>query len=258
MANNLSKTQIDKLGDRVRKGDITEADLRLLDEYRRSFSDAYEFVIEEIRSRLELEPTGRPAKSTSSIREKLLRESIRLSQVQDIAGCRQVVQSVAAQESALESLRSLFTNLTVVDRRRRPSHGYRAVHLIVKHSGKLVEIQLRTTLQHMWAEFSEKLSDVFDPAIKYGGGDAATAQLLLDLSALLARAEKEETALMSMEQQVSELLSRGTRSEVRRKKLIDVEREIRELKKEQIQISEDALAMLHTLIDSLPKKKRRT
>jgi len=38
--NEISKTQIDRLGDRLRKGNIHEDDLRLLDIYRRSFSDA--------------------------------------------------------------------------------------------------------------------------------------------------------------------------------------------------------------------------
>ena len=42
MTTEMSKTQIDRLGDRLRKGDISEADLRLLDTYRRSFSEAYE------------------------------------------------------------------------------------------------------------------------------------------------------------------------------------------------------------------------
>jgi hypothetical protein len=41
----ISKTQIDRLGDRLRKGNITDEDLRLLDEYRRSFSGAYETVV---------------------------------------------------------------------------------------------------------------------------------------------------------------------------------------------------------------------
>jgi hypothetical protein len=35
MASEISKTQIDRLGDRLKKGNITEADLRLLDSYRR-------------------------------------------------------------------------------------------------------------------------------------------------------------------------------------------------------------------------------
>ena len=38
----LSKTQIDQLGDRVRRGTLAEADLRALDDYRRSFGEAYE------------------------------------------------------------------------------------------------------------------------------------------------------------------------------------------------------------------------
>jgi putative GTP pyrophosphokinase len=77
----VTKTQIDRLGDRLRKGNVTEADLRLLDLYRRSFVEAYEAVVGSIRQRLGLEPTGRPAKSTTSISEKLRRESIRLTQI---------------------------------------------------------------------------------------------------------------------------------------------------------------------------------
>ena len=73
----LSKTQIDRLGDRLKKGFPSDDDLRLLDEYRLSFGAAYNLVIRTIRDKLHLEPTGRPAKSTSSIAEKLLRESIR-------------------------------------------------------------------------------------------------------------------------------------------------------------------------------------
>ena len=84
----LSNAQIDRLGDRLRGGILTEQDLRTLDEYRRSFGEAHEEIVKTIRERLQLEPTGRPAKSTVSLVEKLHRESIRLVQVQDIAGCR--------------------------------------------------------------------------------------------------------------------------------------------------------------------------
>lgn len=80
MASEVTKTQIDRLGNRLKKGNISEADLRLLDLYRRSFTDAYEIVVGTIRKELGLEPTGRPAKSTTSISEKLRRESIRLTQ----------------------------------------------------------------------------------------------------------------------------------------------------------------------------------
>ena len=66
----FSKSQIDRLGDRLRKGHISEEDRRLLDGYRRSFTDAYEEAVGKIRVQLSLEPTGRPAKSTTSIVEQ--------------------------------------------------------------------------------------------------------------------------------------------------------------------------------------------
>jgi putative GTP pyrophosphokinase len=88
----LSKSQINRLGDRLRTHDLNEADLRLLDSYRRSFTEVYEDVVGRIRDQLSLEPTGRPAKSTTSIIEKLRREKTRLSRMQDIAGCRVIVR----------------------------------------------------------------------------------------------------------------------------------------------------------------------
>ena len=67
---------------------------------------AYEEVIATIRGAVQLEPTGRPAKSTTSIIEKLRRETIRLTQIQDIAGCRLVVPDLKSQEHVIETLRA--------------------------------------------------------------------------------------------------------------------------------------------------------
>lgn len=199
MSGKVSRTQIDRLGDRLRQGNITEADLRLLDEYRRSFTDAYEVVIGTIRNDLGLEPTGRPAKSTTSISDKLRRESIRLTQIQDIAGCRLIVSDIANQDQVVQSLTNLFEDTTIIDRRQQPSHGYRAVHVLVRCQGKLIEIQIRTSLQHLWAELSEKLSDVIDPAIKYGSGDENVQAILTFASSLVVSEEsleKESTDLL--------------------------------------------------------------
>jgi len=193
--NAFSKTQIDRLGDRLKGGPHTESDLRLLDDYRRSFGEPYEAVIRTIRQHGKF-PTGRLAKSTASIVEKLRRESIRLSQMQDIAGCRVVVTDVVEQEQFVASLRTVFPGASVIDRRDKPSYGYRAVHIIAEIAGKPVEIQVRTALQHMWAEFSEKSSDVLDPAIKYGGGPSAWRSLLMGVSKVVADYEEiEETYL---------------------------------------------------------------
>lgn len=149
-SNELTKSQTDRLGDRLRKGDITEADLRLLNTYRRSFVEPYNAVVREIQNKLKLEPTGRVPKTVSSILDKLRREHVRLSQMQDIAGCRLIVQDLANQDDLVERLKELFDRITIDDRREHPSHGYRAVHVIVNHSGKLIEIQVRTKFQHTW------------------------------------------------------------------------------------------------------------
>ncbi len=201
----MSKTQIDRLGDRLKKGTISEADLQLLDQYRRSFAEAFDFLVRTIRKELALEPTGRPAKSTSSISEKLRRESIRLTQIQDIAGCRLIVPDIAKQEIVVQSLQSLFEDTTIIDRRQQPSHGYRAVHVIVNCLDKMVEIQIRTSLQHLWAELSEKLSDVLDPAIKYGGGDEDDQKLLAVFSSSVARVESLEVRLTNLEIRLADL-----------------------------------------------------
>ena len=132
----LSKSQIDALGERLKKGFPNEDDLGMLDEYRRSFSPAYESVIGTIRGKLQMEPTGRPAKSTSSITEKLRRESIRLTQIQDIAGCRLVVTDIIAQDQMVAALLKTFPKTRTVDRRLKPSHGYRAVHTSSKQKAK--------------------------------------------------------------------------------------------------------------------------
>jgi len=233
LTGNISKTQIDRLGDRIRGGSLTDPDLRLLDDYRRSFGDAYETVVRIIRDQLRLEPTGRPAKSTSSIIEKLHRESIRLSQIQDIAGCRVIVTDIVEQEKVVGSLCRAFPKVSIVDRRANPSYGYRAVHVISTTSGKLVEIQVRTSLQHLWAELSEKLSDVSDHSIKYGGGPNETRSMLANASMLVAKIEGDEEKnamlrelflddklkaeidrrrdlIVSLKKEVSEILSQAT------------------------------------------------
>jgi ppGpp synthetase/RelA/SpoT-type nucleotidyltranferase len=205
--NALSKTQIDRLGDRLKKGSHTEDDLRLLEDYRLSFGDAYNDVIRIIRERGQF-PTGRLAKSTFSIVEKLRRESIRLSQMQDIAGCRVVVEDINKQIRVVRLLKKRFPEAREINRgpiilpiRRMmrgmpgeswPSSGYRAVHIIAIISGKPIEIQVRSSLQHLWAELSERAADVLDPTIKYGGGPEKWRKLLASLSEWIAEHEMIE------------------------------------------------------------------
>ena len=235
-ASRLSNTQIDQLGDRLRKAKLTTDDLTMLDGYRRSFSDAHEQVIAKIRDQLGLEPTGRPAKSTTSITEKLRRESIRLSQMQDIAGCRITVRDLDHQNYVVTKLSRAFEKVVIVDRREQPSHGYRAVHVIVDSGGKLVEIQVRTYLQHLWAELSEKLSDIVDNSIKYGGGEHYVRQLLSGIGDNIRELEAVESQF-----------NREASSDPEQRK--EMEDEIREMRK-------GAIELLRKIGDVIPKVKR--
>jgi ppGpp synthetase/RelA/SpoT-type nucleotidyltranferase len=47
-------------------------------------------------------------------------------------------------------------------------HGYSAVHVIASPEGAPIEIQVRTALQHEWAELFEKLADLVGRGIRYG------------------------------------------------------------------------------------------
>ncbi|HEV2707150.1 MAG TPA: hypothetical protein VGV59_14610, partial [Pyrinomonadaceae bacterium] len=185
-------------------------------------SEAYEIVVGTIRKELALEATGRPAKSTTSICDKLRRESIRLTQIQDIAGCRLIVADIAHQDAVVQSLVGLFEDHTVIDRRERPSHGYSAVHVIVHCRGKMIEIQVRTALQHLWAELSEKLSDIEGSAIKYGGGDAGVRAFLKLAYHLVATVESAEILVAHT---IPHALSRADLTDDKKQELIVNEQE---------------------------------
>lgn len=180
----MKKSEIDRLGDRLRL-DVNAEDLTLLDTYRREFQFSYESVVVRLRAILDMEVSGRPAKSTPAIVDKLRRSSMRFSQMQDIAGCRIVVSGIAEQNQLCSQIRAMF-NVALFDRRKTPSHGYRAIHLVVRNFPHPVEIQLRTSLQHAWAGLSEKTADVVDSALKYGGGPEEVRSKLDELSDVIA------------------------------------------------------------------------
>jgi ppGpp synthetase/RelA/SpoT-type nucleotidyltranferase len=183
----LSTSYVNRLGDRLRKDKPQPSDVEALDAFRRSFDEAQQTVVRKLRE-LGLEPSVR-IKTTISIVQKLKRESIRLSKLQDVAGCRVVVNDVMEQDRVVGIISGAFAKAEVADRRRNPSHGYRAVHVIIDVDRRLVEVQIRTELQHLWAEFSETLAGALDQSIKYGGGAPVIQENLLSTSETIALIE---------------------------------------------------------------------
>lgn len=183
----LSNTQLDRLGEKIREGKIDKEALASLNNFRASFFSAYTEVEKVLADYLHCKVTGRPSKSTIAIVEKLRRETTRLTQIQDIAGCRIIVHTLSDQDSLASSVSEWFSEVEVDDRRLRPSHGYRALHLIPRINGRRVEIQIRSFYQHIWAEISEKLADRYGQDVKYGKGDLDAVEFLQGLS---SRTEK--------------------------------------------------------------------
>jgi ppGpp synthetase/RelA/SpoT-type nucleotidyltranferase len=163
--------------------------------WTRSADKAQQIVVQKLRE-LGLEPSVR-VKTTISIVEKLKRESIRLSKLQDIAGCRVVVTDVVEQDRVVAVILEVFSKATVIDRRQQPSHGYRAVHIIIDIDGRLVEVQIRTELQHLWAVFSETWADALDQSIKYGGGPPEIQENLKLKSEIVALIESGKQKLLA-------------------------------------------------------------
>lgn len=188
----LSNSQITQLGDRLRGGEFSEADLAMLDEFRQTFTEIDELAYQLIQRTLASTPgwtgTKRKRKTQQSIVDKLRRQpKLRLPQMQDIAGCRIVIQGgTLAADTLSKLLMGAFETLQwQVERKDRHAHGYKATHIIAKDGQKFYEIQLRTYAQDIWANLVESLSDEKN-TLKYGGNDQEQA-LINQLQVLAER-----------------------------------------------------------------------
>jgi ppGpp synthetase/RelA/SpoT-type nucleotidyltranferase len=243
----ISNSEVDRLGDRLRSVGATAGDLLQLDLFRETFLPAYQSVYEQLRITGELFSgstvipgqalSGRPRKSALSIIGKLQRQPhTRLSQMQDIAGCRLIVPTALAQEISTAILDLDFEPVATDDRRTNPSHGYRAVHLVVNRDGKMIEVQIRTVAQDTWAQISEKLADKFGQPIKYGAevpSRPAVRRTLDALSAVIQASEENFAKVSAVESWFDDMDSDGDAGvvpeEVRilKNALIGTERSIR-------------------------------
>ena len=189
----MSKSKIDELGKQLRQA-ATEGvalDVVALDAYRKPFSDAINDIQKMLRAAKLTEFTSR-IKSNASVVAKLLRQpKTRLSQVQDILGLRFVANDLKQQDALMVELTRIFPDSKPQDRRLFPQYCYRAVHLIVKINGFPLEIQVRSQLQHYWAQYSEMIADQRGQELKYGGGDVEIRSFLEKLSLEAAELERQ-------------------------------------------------------------------
>lgn len=178
----FSKSQIDNAGLRLirprawDKSEDIQDTLEIINSFRGAHnSPLLVFRVDMTTRARKADPTATVAqrlKRLPSIEAKLRRLSTRLTQMEDIGGCRAVVRNVAAVrrvQRMYESSRSKHELARIVDYIARPKDtGYRGVHLIYvyqsttkpAHNGYKIELQLRTRHQHAWATAVETV-DIF-------------------------------------------------------------------------------------------------
>ena len=138
-------------------------------------------------------------KRMPTVIDKLRRlETMKLSNMQDIGGCRAVF-------SSQEEITRVQDRFTSNSRRRNEREdkvrdyvanprdsGYRAVHIWTRYRGHRVEVQLRTELQHRWAELVEDISVLTSIDYKSGDGHRDVHRWLHSLSEAYEMIENDE------------------------------------------------------------------
>ena len=126
--------------------------------------------------------------------------SLKLNEMNDIAGCRVVLTGQRDVElfcDALVERAPIKPEKGIKNYIECPKDdGYRSIHIITRHSspsaglnGLYCETQIRTRLQHAWATALETYDVVSGKGIKFGGGDADEKRFFVLASALFSIAE---------------------------------------------------------------------
>lgn len=151
-------------------------------------------MVKTVRGNDEIRP-GQRFKRFDRILEKLVRyPRMRLSQMEDIGGCRLVLPTIDGVYSVLGRIKHNWQDASVTDYIETPKpDGYRGIHVIKRRGGRLVEVQLRTPGQHAWAEAIEASSPRVRFNLKDGEGPADLREYFKLASERIYREEAGES-----------------------------------------------------------------
>ena len=123
-------------------------------------------------------------KRLEAVQAKLLRKpNLKLGAMNDIAGVRVIVPTIDGFDRFVQKCKAAWADheLKRPDDyigNPRPDTGYRSLHLIYRFKGtdpsfdgRLVEVQIRTGLQHAWATAVETVDLFQRQTLKFGTGD---------------------------------------------------------------------------------------
>jgi len=186
----LSRNAARQLGRRLRSSNVATSDLAMLNDFKK----AYDPFLVKLSTDLTKEIQSRGFKSLITSRSKQNKSIIRklkrpdfgsdLYSIADLIGIRIITSSLKEQEQILNLIVSIFKPYQFRDYRKR-EEGYRCVHIYVSEGRLRAEIQVRTLIQHLWADESE----YFGEQVKRGGGPLDVQAYLIDLSKRLINFE---------------------------------------------------------------------
>lgn len=189
---NISRTQIKKAGPILKekkkfdKEQVKDAENKLT--YWRTIhgkvlNEFYKIVDDQVKKINEDAYVVQRVKRSPSIIAKLERfPNNQLTTMQDIAGIRAIMKDLDEVDQLREQLKKVAKThefKTYDNYITNPKDsGYRSVHLIYKFvnpsdketNGLLIEIQIRTELQHSWATAVETMSTFLGTNLKFGQG----------------------------------------------------------------------------------------
>ncbi|MFC4256737.1 hypothetical protein GRI97_15570 [Altererythrobacter xixiisoli] len=144
------------------------------------------------------------AKRLDSIHRKLVvKPTMRMTQMQDIAGCRAVFSRLSQVYRLVQAYKTgsfdhKYRNEKDYIQNPKPD-GYRSFHLVYEYMGTAktaaynglrVEIQIRTQAQHAWATAVEAVGIFTKQAVKSSQGDEDWLQFFALMSSAIASMEK--------------------------------------------------------------------
>jgi ppGpp synthetase/RelA/SpoT-type nucleotidyltranferase len=161
-------------------------------EWRSAHSHALREVYEVLEQRAKaLDPSAIVSlrlKRIPAMRTKLCRpenRNMKLATMQDIAGCRAVLDDLADVHRLAAQYSSKPTDYIAVPK----PDGYRSVHFIEHHHGCQIEIQIRSGLQHAWAAAVETVDFTLGQKLKTGGGTQEWKEFFRLASSAIALSE---------------------------------------------------------------------
>ena len=144
-------------------------------------------------------------KRLTSIEKKLKRfPAMALCTMQDIGGCRVIVDDIDGVYNLVEKLKTSRMRHKLKEEydyiERPKADGYRSYHLSyayfsdrnTKYNGLCIEIQIRTHIQHLWATAVETMDAFTGEALKNGSGSEINREFFKIASKLLEVYEKSD------------------------------------------------------------------